>query len=76
MQRVSDGEVLEIATDANSLDNDIRGGLGRTRGVVVEGNLVIHSVADSDSTFPFGLGGSELAVGDTAELVDRAIPAR
>jgi hypothetical protein len=71
-----DGEVLEIAADANSLDEDIRGGLGRSCGVVVEGNLVMHPVADGYRAFPSGLGGSELAVGDSAELVDFAIPAR
>jgi hypothetical protein len=71
-----DGEVLEIAADASSLDEDIGGGFGRSRGVVVKGDLIMHPIADSYRAFPSGLGGSELAVGDSAELVDFAIPAR
>ena len=70
------GEVLEISADANSLDEDIRGGLGRSRGVVVKSDLVMHPIADGYRAFPSSLGGSKLALGDSAELVDLAIPAR
>jgi hypothetical protein len=71
-----DGEVLEIAADASSLDEDIGGGLGRSRGAVVKGDFTMHPIADSYRAFPSRLGGSELAVGNSAELVDFAIPAR
>src|ERR1700733_6841935 len=66
----SDGEVLEIAADTNSLYEDIRGSFGRSRGVVIKGDLVMHPIADSYRPFPSALGGSELIVGDSAELVD------
>jgi hypothetical protein len=56
-----DGEVLEIAADASSLDEDIGGGFGRSCGVVVKGDLIMHPIADSYRAFPSGLGGSELA---------------
>ena len=70
------GEVLEIAADPNSLDEDIRGGLGRSGGVVVKGDLVMHPIADGYRPFPTAFDGSELAVGDSAELINLAIPAR
>jgi hypothetical protein len=70
------GEMLEISADANSLDEDIRGGLGRSRGVVVKADTVMHPIADGHRAFPSRLGGSELIVGDGAELVDLPIPAR
>ena len=70
-----DGEVLEIAADANSLDEHIRGGLGGSCGIVVEGDFVMHPIADGYRPFPSGLGGSEFTVGDSTELVNLAIPA-
>jgi hypothetical protein len=76
MQRVSVmGRCLETAADANSIDADIRGGLGRSRGVVVKSDLIMHPIADGYRAFPSSLGGSKLALGDSAELVDLAIPA-
>ena len=70
------GEVLEVAADANSLDKDIRGGFGRSSCVVVKGDLFMHPIADGYRALPSALGGSELTVGNSAELVDLAISAR
>jgi hypothetical protein len=71
-----DGDVLEITADTNSLNEDIRGSFGRSRGVVIKSDCVMHPIADGYRPCPSGFGGSELTVGDSAELVDFAIPAR
>jgi hypothetical protein len=44
--------------------------------VVVKSDVVMHPIAEGYRPFPTVFGGSELAVGDSAELINLAIPAR
>ena len=41
-----DGEMLEVAADADALSEDIEGGLGGTRMLIIEGDMVVDPVAD------------------------------
>ena len=68
-----DGQVLEVATDADALGEDIHGGLGGAGGLVVERNLAMDPIADGSGALPAGSVEAEKVLGDAAELVDLAV---
>lgn len=46
--REGDGQMLQVAADANALGEDIHGGLGGTRCVVVEGHSLMNPISNVD----------------------------
>jgi hypothetical protein len=70
-----DGEVLEVAADADALGEDVHGGHGGASLVVVEGDFFVDPVADGGGEGPAGAEVAEEVVGDRAEEVDFAVAA-
>jgi hypothetical protein len=70
-----DGEMLEVAADADALGKDIHGGLGGASCVVVEGDSFMDPVSNGNRTLPALWVGLEEVSSDGAELVDLAVPA-
>ena len=62
-------------TPTRSMNTSV-GRFRRTRGVVVEGYLVVHPVADRDGALPARFLRSEFVVCNRTKLVDFTIPAR
>jgi hypothetical protein len=65
-----DGQVLEVAANADALGEDVHSGLGGAGGVVIEGDALMYPVTDGDGALPAMRIGLEEIVGDGAELVD------
>jgi len=70
-----DGQVLEVAANADALGEDVHSGLGGAGGVVIEGDALMYPVTDGDGALPAMRIGLEEIVGDGAELVDLAVAA-